>query len=448
MWHAVTLHTFRNNKDDAIKHAKVGEMTRDSSNYKWFVLGFLTLVYTFNFIDRQILVILQEPIKADLGLSDTQLGLLTGFSFAVVYVTAGIPIAWLADRSNRRNIVAASLGIFSVMTALSGMVQNYTQLLLARLGVGLGEAGGSPPSHSMLSDYFPEEKRGTAISIYTTGIYFGIFFGYFAGGWIAETFGWRNAFFIVGIPGIALAFLLLMFVREPRRTLQSASIQQPKASFTQTMAVLAKRPSFWWIALGCSTASFVGYGNGNFFPSLLIRNYGLSVTEVGVVLGVIGGTTGMLGTFLGGYLADRWGKKDKRWYVWIAFYGLVLSLPLSYITLLGSEPLYVIIAYAPGHILATLYLGPCIAICHTLVGPEMRASASAILLFVINMIGLGLGPLFVGVLSDAYSDHFGSENLRYAMVTALTLGTTGIFFFWRAQSALLTDLKRNEGALS
>ena len=143
-------------------------MNRESSNYKWFVFGILTLVYMFNFIDRQILVILQEPIKADLGLSDTQLGLLTGFSFAVVYVTAGIPIAWLADRSNRRNIVAASLGIFSVMTALSGLVQNYTQLLLARLGVGLGEAGGSPPSHSMLSDYFPEEKRGTAISIYTT----------------------------------------------------------------------------------------------------------------------------------------------------------------------------------------------------------------------------------------------------------------------------------------
>lgn len=422
----------------------VEKVARDSSNYKWFVLGILTLVYTFNFIDRQILVILQEPIKADLGLSDTQLGLLTGFSFAVVYVTAGIPIAWLADRSNRRNIVAASLGIFSVMTAVSGMVQNYTQLLLARLGVGLGEAGGSPPSHSMLSDYFPEERRGTAISIYTTGIYFGIFFGYFAGGWIAETFGWRNAFFIVGIPGIALAFLLLVLVKEPKRTLQSDSIHKSKPSFAETMAVLAKRPSFWWIALGCSTASFVGYGNGNFFPSLLIRNYGLSVTEVGVVLGVIGGTTGMLGTFLGGYLADRWGQTDKRWYVRIALYGLVLSLPLSYITLLGTDPLYVIMAYTPGHVLATLYLGPCIAICHTLVGAEMRASASAILLFVINMIGLGLGPLFVGALSDAYANHFGAENLRYAMVTALTLGTFGVFFFWKAERALLSDLKKNE----
>lgn len=415
-----------------------------SSNYKWFVLGILTLVYTFNFIDRQILVILQEPIKADLGLSDTQLGLLTGFSFAVVYVTAGIPIAWLADRSNRRNIVAASLGIFSVMTTLSGIVQNYTQLLLARLGVGLGEAGGSPPSHSMLSDYFPEEKRGTAISIYTTGIYFGIFFGYFAGGWIAETFGWRNAFFIVGIPGIALAFLLLILVREPQRTLASAT-SQDKASFKDTMAVLAQRPSFWWIALGCSTASFVGYGNGNFFPSLLIRNYGLSVTEVGVVLGIIGGTTGMLGTFLGGYLADRWGEKDKRWYVRIAFYGILLSLPLSYITLLGTEPLYVIMAYAPGHILGTLYLGPCIAICHTLVPAGMRASASAILLFVINMIGLGLGPLFVGALSDAYSTHFGAENLRYAMVTALTIGTSGVFFFWKAQRSLLSDIEKTQG---
>ena len=415
-----------------------------SSNYKWFVLGILTLVYTFNFIDRQILVILQEPIKADLGLSDTQLGLLTGFSFAIVYVTAGIPIAWVADRRNRRNIVAASLGIFSVMTTLSGMVQNYTQLLLARLGVGLGEAGGSPPSHSMLSDYFPEEKRGTAISIYTTGIYFGIFFGYFAGGWIADTFGWRNAFFIVGIPGIVLAFLLLILVREPNRNLTSAA-SQDKASFTDTMAVLAKRPSFWWIALGCSTASFVGYGNGNFFPSLLIRNYGLSVTEVGVVLGVIGGTTGMLGTFLGGYLADRWGKRDKRWYVRIALYGILLSLPLSYITLLGTEPLHVIMAYAPGHILGTLYLGPCIAICHTLVPAGMRATTSAILLFVINMIGLGLGPLFVGVLSDAYSTHFGAENLRYAMVTALTIGTLGVFFFWKAQRALLSDIEKTQG---
>jgi MFS family permease len=166
------------------------------------------------------------------------------------------------------------------------------------------------------------------------------------------------------------------------------------------------------------------------------------VTEAGIVLGVIGGTTGMLGTFLGGYLADRWGKNDKRWYVKIPLYGLALSFPLSYLTLLSSEPLYVILAYAPGHILNTLYLGPCIAICHTLVSPAMRASASAVLLFVINMIGLGLGPLFVGALSDAYSARFGDENLRYAMITSLTLGTSGLFFFWKAQKALLGDIEK------
>ena len=205
-----------------------------SNNYKRFVLAILTVVYAFNFIDRQILVILQEPIKAELGLSDTQLGLLTGFSFAVVYVTAGIPIAWLADRSNRRNIVAVSLGIWSVMTALSGMVQNYTQLLLARLGVDLDEAGGSPPSHSMISDYFPEEQRGTAISIYTTGIYLGILFGYFAGGWIADTYGWRNAFFIVGIPGVVLAFFLLLLVREPPRTALRTQLRTKKPASKKT----------------------------------------------------------------------------------------------------------------------------------------------------------------------------------------------------------------------
>jgi hypothetical protein len=245
-----------------------------------------------------------------------------------------------------------------------------------------------------------------------------------------------------------LAFFLLLLVREPPRTALPNTVANEKASFKETIGFLLQRPAFWWIALGCSTASFVGYGNGNFFPSLLIRNYGLTVTEVGMFMGVISGSTGMLGTFLGGYLADRWGKHDKRWYVRIALWGLALSLPLSYYTLLGSEPLYVVLAYAPAHILNTLYLGPCIAICHTLVAPNMRASASAVLLFVINMIGLGLGPLVVGALSDAYMPIFGEENLRYAMLTALTMGTSGVFFFWMAHRTLLADISKTDAALT
>jgi MFS family permease len=252
-----------------------------SIRYRWTVLVMLTLVYTFNFIDRQILVILQEPIKADLGLSDAQLGLLSGFSFALVYVTAGIPIAWLADRGNRRNIVAVSLGFWSFMTALSGLAQNYGQLLAARIGVGIGEAGGSPPSHSMVSDYFPAKQRGTALSFYSTGIYIGILIGFAAGGWIAETFGWRVAFFLVGVPGIFYALLLVWVVKEPKRGQWDPGGVPAKSTFKATLASLRERPTFWWISVGCAFTAFISYGNGNFMPSFLMRSHGMTLAEVG-----------------------------------------------------------------------------------------------------------------------------------------------------------------------
>ena len=363
----------------------------DSVRYRWTVLVMLTLVYTFNFIDRQILVILQEPIKADLGLSDAQLGLLTGFSFALVYVTAGIPIAWLADRSNRRNIVAASLAFWSLMTALSGLVQNYAQLLAARLGVGVGEAGGSPPSHSMISDYFPPSSRGTALSFYSMGIYIGVLFGFAAGGWIAENFGWRNAFFVIGIPGIVYALAVLWLVKEPKRGQFDVGGTPPKASLSETMACLRSRPTFWWISVGCAFTAFVSYGNGNFMPSFLIRNHGLSLAEVGAILGLISGLSGAAGTFLGGYLADRLSLRDMRWYVWIPILGGVTAMVPAYYTLLGSDTTLIIAAMIPSQILGALYLGPCIATCHNLVSPGMRAMASAILIEgALSFLGFGI----------------------------------------------------------
>lgn len=417
-----------------------------STRYRWFVLFMLTLVYTFNFVDRQILVILQEPIKAELGLSDAQLGLLTGFSFALVYVCAGIPIAWLADRSNRRNIVAGALALWSGMTALSGLVTSYTQLVLARLGVGLGEAGGSPPAHSMISDYFPPEQRGTALSFYSAGIYLGVLFGFAAGGWIAESFGWRNAFFIIGLPGVAFAALLAISVREPTRGYFEGGRLPEKASLGQTLEVLRARPAFWWIALGCALSSFVGYGNGNFFPSYLIRNHGMSIAEVGLALGLVSGTAGAIGTFLGGYLGDLFGREDKRWYIWVPITGNLLSfLPATY-ALTGGNPVWILVALFPANILNSFYLGPSIAMCQTLVSPGMRAMASAILFFVLNMIGLGLGPVVVGLLSDLYEPLFGADNLRYAMLTTLGLGLLGTAFFGLAARTLLTDLSRQAQA--
>ncbi len=422
------------------------ESTPGEARYRWFVLVMLTLVYTFNFVDRQILVILQEPIKAELDLSDAQLGLLTGFSFALVYVLAGIPIAWLADRSNRRNIVATSLAVWSGMTALSGMVISYPQLVLARLGVGLGEAGGSPPAHSMLSDYFPPEQRGTALSFYSSGIYVGILLGFAGGGWVAESFGWRNAFFIIGLPGIAFAGILALAVREPIRGRWEGGRIAPKSSLKQTMAVLRDRPSFWWIALGCAMTSFVSYGNGNFFPSYLIRNHGMSISEVGFALGLVSGVAGAIGTFMGGFLSDRFGKTDKRWYVWIPIAGGIGSLAFAFYALLGNNPTLILLALFPANILNSLYLGPSIAMCHTLVSPSMRAMASAVLFFVLNMIGLGLGPVLVGVLSDAYEPVFGVDNLRYAMLTTLVLGLSGILFFWLGARRLLADLSKQRVA--
>ena len=410
--------------------------------YRWFVLGMLTLVYTFNFIDRQILVILQEPIKAELGLSDAQLGLLTGFSFALVYVLAGIPIAWLADRGNRRNVVAISLAVWSGMTALSGLVQNYSQLVLARLGVGLGEAGGSPPAHSMLSDYFPQKQRATAVSIYTTGIYLGVLFGFGAGGWIAQNLGWRQAFFIIGVPGVIFAVILALFVKEPLRgRYDRATEVVKKASLKQTLTALKRRRSFWLIAMGCAMTSFVGYGNGNFFPSLLIREHGLSISDVGFILGFVAGIAGATGTFLGGFLADKLAVKDIRWYVWVPMIGCAVCLLPALYTLLGTSTTLVLIVLFPVNVLNSFYLGPSIAMAQTMVSPGMRAMTSAVLFFILNMIGLGLGPLIVGILSDVYQPIFGENNLRYAMITTLAIGSSGVLFYWLAGRTIREDLE-------
>jgi len=406
--------------------------------YRWLVLVVLTIVYTFNFIDRQILVILQEPIKAELGLSDAQLGVLTGFSFALIYVCAGIPIAWLADRSNRRNIIAGSLALWSGMTALSGIVGSYSQLVLARLGVGLGEAGGSPPAHSMISDYFPPEQRGTALSFIPQDL-LGIF--WLAVRLYAETYGCAMRFHC-GYSRTLFALIVLLLVREPLRGRWDIGQNAKKSSLNETMTTLKQRQAFWWIAFGCAMTSFVAYGNGNFYPSYLMRSHGFSVAEVGFALGLVSGVAGAIGTFMGGFLADRWGRKDKRWYVWIPIIGNCLAIvPMAYAIMSENATLLLLVLF-PANILNSLYLGPSIAMCQSLVSPSMRAMASAILFFILNMIGLGLGPVVVGLLSDSFATVFGDNNLRYAMLCALVLGLSGTACFVMAARSLLTDLNK------
>jgi len=381
------------------------------------VLGTLVVIYTFNFIDRQILSILLEPIKNDLGLSDTELGMLTGFAFALFYATLGIPIARWADRGNRRNLIALALTIWSAMTALSGLAQNFWQLLVARIGVGVGEAGCSPPAHSMIADYYPASQRATALGIYSLGIPFGILFGFLAGGWMNEFFGWRAAFFVVGVPGILLAIAVRMTVREPERGMAeglTASATQP--GIMETFGHLWRLRSFRHLAFGGALTAFVGYGVVSWMPSFLIRSYGMQTGEIGTYLGLILGIPGGLGIALGGYLADRYGSRDTRWYLWIVTVALLLGMPFSVAVYLSSGPYSALLLLVLPIFLGNFYQATTFSQTQGLAGLRMRAVAAAVLLFIINIIGLGLGPQAVGIISDALQPAYGQESLRYSLL--------------------------------
>lgn len=388
----------------------------------YYALGTLTLVYSFNFIDRQLLAILQESIKADLLLSDAQLGLLTGFAFAVFYVTAGLPIASWADRGNRRNIVSLSLFVWSFMTAISGFAQNYWQLLLARIGVGVGEAGGSPPSHSMISDIFAPESRASALGFYSTGVSFGILFGFLFGGWLNEYFGWRVAFLIVGVPGVLLAFLVRFTMAEPIRGLNEKRKVQPEGtSIRAVMALLWQRRSFRHMAMGAAMNAFAGYSVANWVASYMIRSYQMPTGELGTWLALVIGVGGAIGVFGSGVVADRLGKRDKRWYMWMPAVACAIAFPFQFGIYFATEPYFALVMLIVPAVLSNAYLGATIATVHGLVGLRMRALASAILFFILNIIGLGAGPSSVGLLSDLLNPAYGAESLRYALLILVPL---------------------------
>lgn len=414
-----------------------------------YALGMLTLAYAFNFIDRQILVILQEPIKQEMGLMDWQLGLLSGFAFALIYVTAGIPIAYWADRANRRNIIALAVTVWSGMTALSGLAQNFVQLLAARVGVGLGEAGGSPPAHSMISDYYPPERRASALGFYSAGLHFGIVLGFLLGGFIEELLGWRAAFMAVGIPGVVFAAVFFATVREPvRGRWDSGAAADYQPTLGETIALLRQFKSFWWIAIGCGLTAFGGYGVGNFLPPFMVRSHGLTGSDLGIVMAIGGGGAGLVGTYLGGRIADHLGRRDRRWYLWLPALASTLALPFVFPLLLWNETWGVVPLMILVTALTNSYLGPCLATCHALVPPAMRALASAILFFILNLIGLGMGPLTAGALSDYFSAEYGDDGLRYALICTAMISATGVLALYAASRSLRADLDRGSALLA
>jgi len=413
-----------------------------NNTYRNYVLVMLTLVYVFNFIDKQILVILQESIKKELHLSDTQLGLLSGFTFAVFYVTLGIPIARLADKTNRRNTVAVSLGIWSIMTACSGLARNFIQLLLARIGVGVGEAGGSPSAHAMISDYFPPQKRSTALSIYSAGLYFGVLIGFLMGGYLNQHLGWRTAFFVVGIPGIIFSLLFYVTVKEPRRG--ATDMDTPaneQLSLRALLKFLYSTKTFVFLASAAALNVFCIYGLINWAPSFLERLHGMKAQEVGASLGLIYGIGGGLGSFLGGVMTDHFGKRDKRWYLKVPAYAILIASPFAAGAIFLENTVLSLTCLGLCACMQSVYLGPSIAVAHSLVPASMRALTSAIFFLVINLVGLGFGPLTVGFISDLLKPTLGVESLRWALSVIIIIGFISAILFFSTAKKLVTDLK-------
>jgi MFS family permease len=416
----------------ATSPAAAGEDTK-TDPYAWYVLTILTIVYTFNFVDRQIIGIVSPAIKEELGLSDSMLGLLKGLAFAVLYTLLGLPIAWLADRWNRVNIVTISLAVWSGFTALSGLAGTAAQLALARVGVGIGEAGGSPPSHSLISDYFPKEKRSTALSIYSLGIPFGQMFAFLAGGWVLQNLGWRNAFFIVGLPGLVLAVILKLTVREPIRGAQDGGAAQ--VSFSDGIAALTKIPTFWGIAAATAFASFTGYGIGLWVVDFYRRTYEISYTEITVPLGILNGVVYGIGTWAGGYLTDRFGKKDKGAYAWIPGLAMLTTIPTGWLSTWAPSPFWAFFWSAPFLLGLGMYLGPSFSLIQTLAPVRLRAFATAFLFLMLNLFALGLAPLWVGWMSDVFAESYGPvTGLRLALTTlGASTAIAVLAFFWTAK---------------
>ncbi len=401
-------------------------------------LTLLTLTYFFSYMDRQILAILQELIKADLQLSDTQLGLLGGFAFAVFYATLGIPAARLADRGNRKRLVAIALALWSAMTAMAGLAQNFLQLLLARIGVGIGEAGSSPPSHSMIADLYPPEKRAGAMAVYSLGVVLGAAFGTIIGGTVANYFGWRAAMFAVGLPGLVLAVLVWLFVVEPRRGLSDAARAAEQHDAIPPLGVgfasLWRNPAARHLVTAVTLTSMIGYGLTHWGPSFMIRTLGVDILTISLIVAPIGGICGTISAVGGGKLADRLaGRHGLHAQSWMVAVLKIVALPFALAFYLVPIPAVAIGLYFVAVLFQNSYLGPTFALIQGLAPVRLRALWAAITLLVINLIGLGLGPTLIGVISDSLRPSLGeAEALRWAMFVFGAITPWAIFHYWRA----------------
>lgn len=386
------------------------------------VMLILLLAYIFNFIDRQIIGILAVPIKTELGLSDRELGLMGGLAFALFYTGLGIPIAWLADRRNRVTIIAVSLGLWSAFTALCGLAQNFWQLFLARMGVGVGEAGGVAPSYALISDYFPPERRARALAIFSFGIPIGSALGIFFGGWLATNIDWRAAFVIVGLAGLLIVPLVKWGIQEPVRggyDRAPGTAPEPAPPVGDVLRMLAAKPSFWLLSFGAASGSILGYGLIFWLPAFFNRSFQLELIEISWFYGSIVLVGGVLGTWLGGWLGDRAGRGNPGAYALIPAVCFLLAAPAYAAGLFAPSIGLGWLLFVIPQALGLAWLGPILAAVQHIVPPSMRATASAAFLFINNLIGIGFGTYFFGLMADLMEAEYGDQSLKYSILFGL-----------------------------
>lgn len=424
--------------------APAPEMDAAAKSARTLALTLLLIVYISNYADRQILNVLAVQIMADLHISKTAFGFLSGLAFALFYATLGIPIAMLADRISRKWILVVSLAIWSVMTTSCGLAVTFWQLAIARIGVGVGEAGGSPPSHSMISDLFPAARRGTALAVYSLGVPLGIFVGNLVGGQVGGAWGWRAAFYVLGIPGLLLAIYVAFAFREPVRGQADGGIKtgEKAPSLVEVARFMWSQKSLVHTIIGATLITAVGYGGVTWTAAFLQYSHGLDLKTVANYLALQTGIVAGLGTFFGGYLADVLAKRHIGWSAWVVTAAVLAAVPFSVVAYLSNDTTTVLWILTPVILVGGVYLAPTFALVQNLVGVRMRATAAALLLFIINLIGLGAGPLIVGALADLLEPAFAKDSVRYALFIFSSLSLWGAWHYWAAPRTLQADLER------